>query len=149
MKVLFVCTGNMCRSPMATFMLRQELAKRGIDGIDVDSAGTMRHEKPMTPLAVGTLDKHGVFCDGYVSKFVDKQVFDSSDFVFVMTEAHKIMLSALYGANDKVTELSSFLGREVADPYGLGEDAYEQTYDDLSEAIPKVIEFLQNHRNQR
>ena len=143
MRVVFVCTGNMCRSPMAAAMLRTELSARGICDMDVDSAGTMRHEKPMTPLATGTLDKHGIAHGEYVSKFVDKQIFDSADFVFVMTEAHKIMLSALYGKNEKVIEMSRFLGREVADPYGLGEDAYEQTYTDLKEAIPKIIEFLQ------
>lgn len=142
MKVLFVCTGNMCRSPMATFMLRHALKKANIEGIDVDSAGTMRHEKPMTPLAVDALKKHKIPVEPYVSKFIDKQVFDLADVVFVMTEAHRIMLSALYGKQDKVIEMSSFLGREVADPYGLGEDAYERTFEDLKEAMPKIVELL-------
>lgn len=144
MKVLFVCTGNMCRSPMAMFMLRAELAKRGIAGIDVDSAGTMHHEKPMSPLAVSTLDKHYVSHDEYVSKYVDKNLFDSANFVFPMTEAHKLILESTYGKNDKILPISDFFGREVADPYGFGEDAYEQTYVDLSEAIPKIADFLNN-----
>ncbi len=146
MKVLFVCTGNMCRSPMAFFMLKAELAQRNIDGIEVDSAGTMRHEKPMTKFAASTLDKHNIAHDNNISKFVDKKIYDSSDFIFVMTEAHRIMLSALYGANDKVIEMSKFLGREVADPYGLGEDAYEQTYNDLKEAIPQIVDFLKSQQ---
>ena len=144
MKVLFVCTGNMCRSPMATFMLRAELKAREITGIDVDSAGTMHHEKPMTPLAVRTLDKHGVAHEAYVSKYVDKDLFDSSNFVFPMTEAHKLILESTYGKSKKILPMSGFLGREVADPYGLGEDAYEQTYIDLSEAIPHIVDFLQS-----
>ena len=132
---------------MAMFMLRYELYKQSVQDVEVDSAGTMRHEKPMTPLAVDTLKKHKIAVDSYVSKFVDKPLFDSADVVFVMTEAHRIMLSALYGKNDKVVEMSSLLGREVADPYGLGEDAYEQTFKDLKEAIPKIVNYLKSKQN--
>lgn len=147
MKALFVCTGNMCRSPMAMLMLRHALKQQNINGIEVDSAGTMRHEKPMTPLAVETLKKHEIDVEPYTSKFVDKALYDGADFVFVMTEAHKIMLSALYGKSEKVVEMSMFLNREVVDPYGLGEDAYEQTFKDLSEALPKIVDFLKNKQN--
>lgn len=143
MKALFVCTGNMCRSPMAMFMLRAELSSRKVNGIEVDSAGTMRHEKPMTPLAKSVLDKHKVAREEYISKFADKPLYDGSDYIFVMTEAHKIMLSALYGRSEKVLQLSDFLGHEVADPYGLGEDAYETAYQDLETAIPQIADFLQ------
>ena len=146
MKVLFVCTGNMCRSPMAMFMLRSELEKRNLN-IDVDSAGTMRHEKPMTGFAVNALKTHNVSVDEYVSKFVDKALYDSADFVFVMTNSHRLILESMYGENKKVIEISRFLGREVADPYGLGEDAYSETFKDLSEAIPKIADFVKNKQN--
>ncbi|MBQ3754730.1 MAG: hypothetical protein II867_01035 [Clostridia bacterium] len=142
MKVLFVCTGNMCRSPMAMFMLRAELQKRGIAGIDVDSAGTMKHEKPMTSFAVQSLDKHNVPHDEYGSKFVSKDVFDGADFVFAMTEGHKLIIESMYGASKKVLPMSKFLGHEISDPYGLGEAAYEQTYQELKLAIPKILDFL-------
>ena len=146
MKVLFVCTGNMCRSPMATFMLRAELAKRGITGIDVDSAGTMHHEKPMTPLAISTLDKHSIEHGSYVSKYVDADLFGSSDFVFPMTEGHKLILESTYGKNKKIVPMSVFLGHEVSDPYGLGEDAYEQTFRELSKSIPNLVDFLERQK---
>ena len=129
---------------MAMFMLAQEFAKRRMHDIDVDSAGTMRHEKPMTPLAIDTLAKHGVAQGAYVSKFAHKEIFDNSDFVFVMTEAHKLILENMYGENKKIVPMSFFLGREVTDPYGLGEDAYEQTFADLKEAIPKIADFLKS-----
>gem|GEM_PF-6485550 len=128
---------------MATFMLRAYLKGKGIEGIEVDSAGTMRHEKPMTSHAINVLNRHKIECEPYVSKFCDKTLFDGADFVFVMTEAHKIMLSALYDNQKKVKLIEDFLGHEVADPYGLGEDAYEQAFADLNVVIPKIVEFLQ------
>ncbi|MBQ9276023.1 MAG: hypothetical protein IJ226_00325, partial [Clostridia bacterium] len=119
------------------------LASRCEDRIEVDSAGTMRHEKPMTPLAKSVLDRHNVAREEYISKFVDKPLYDGADYIFVMTEAHKIMLSALYGKSEKVMLMSDFLGHEVADPYGLGEAAYEAAYQDLETAIPQIADFLQ------
>ena len=144
MKVLFVCTGNMCRSPMAMFMLRDELKRRGVKGVEVDSAGTMKHEKPMTPLAVDTLKKHIVPVEPYLSKFVDDKIFDDADFVFVMTDEHKTMLEAWYKNGGKVKTVGEFLGHEVSDPYGLGEAAYEQTFKDLKEAMPQIADLLQS-----
>ncbi|MDE6302186.1 MAG: low molecular weight phosphatase family protein [Clostridia bacterium] len=142
MKVVFVCTGNMCRSPMLKFMFEGYLAKVGAQDIEVDSAGTMRHEKPMSAYAKSVLDMRGVAHGEHLSKFCDEKVLGNTDFVFTMTGEHASILRDLYGDRYNIIPLADIIGWDVPDPYNKGLKAYIETYDILFDALPKIYKYI-------
>ena len=142
MKVVFVCTGNMCRSPMLKFMFEGYLLKVGARDIEVDSAGTMQHERPMTEYAASVLNRHGVAHGKHLSKFCGEQVLENADFVFTMTNEQAIFLRGLYGDKYNIIPLIDVIGCEVPDPYNRGPKAYFDTYDILNDALPKIYEYM-------
>ena len=89
MKVVFVCTGNICRSPMGEAMLRHELAARGCEGVEVSSCGTWGlAQQPATPDAVTTLIERGVDLRPHRSRALDRAEIEEADLVVAMTSVH-------------------------------------------------------------
>ncbi len=122
-KVLFVCTGNVCRSPMAEGIFRKMLEERGLaDVVEVDSAGTWALEgRPPTPLAVKAVADMGVDISGHRARTVTVDDLRDADLVLVMEEAHRQSLFYLAPEHlHKVYLLSEMVGRHegIADPYG-------------------------------
>lgn len=142
MKVLFVCTGNTCRSPMLEFMFKHYLNQKGIVGIEVCSAGTMRHEKPVSRESAAVLTEYAVPFGEKISEYCSKDKVDGADFVFTMTDEQALDLKNRYGTSNKIIPLSKVIGSEVADPYGKGLDAYEDTYALFADALPKIYAFI-------
>lgn len=142
MKALIVCTGNTCRSPMLMYMLRRRLAQNGISGIDVDSAGTMDHFKPLSPYTDAVLAAHGIVHGRSFSKFCDRELFEGADVIFTVTEEHAAQLAALYGKSKKIVPLKKIAGQDVADPYGLGQQAYDEVYAQFDGMLDKLTAYL-------
>lgn len=142
MKIVFVCTGNTCRSPMLKFMFEDYLARNNIKDITVASAGTMQHEKPMSQDTVSVLDAHGIPHGENISVFCSDKVLDGSDFVFTMTRERAEFLVDLYGERYLVVPIADILGAEIPDPYGNGFAAYEQVYRLFEVALPKIYAYL-------
>ncbi len=124
-KVVFVCTGNVCRSPMAEGIFRKMLEERGLaDEVAVDSAGTWALEgRPATQLAVEAVADMGVDICDHRARTVTVEDLRDSDLVLVMEEAHR--RSLFYLAPEfvhKVFLLSEMSGEHegIADPYGTG-----------------------------
>jgi protein-tyrosine phosphatase len=89
MKIVFVCTGNICRSPMGEAMLRHELAARGCDGIEVSSCGTWGVAGlPATPHAVTTLGTRGIDLAAHRARALDAAEIEEADLVIAMTSVH-------------------------------------------------------------
>lgn len=89
MKVLMVCTGNLCRSPMAEGVFRHEVQQRGCD-IEVASTGTWAHwGSPATPEAVEVLRARGIDLSGHQSRGLDPQELKEADVVVGMTSVHR------------------------------------------------------------
>lgn len=89
MKIVFVCTGNICRSPMGEALLRHELATRGCDDVEVSSCGTWASTpQPATAHAVSVLQRRGIDLSEHRSRALDAAELESADLVLVMTSVH-------------------------------------------------------------
>jgi protein-tyrosine-phosphatase len=148
-RVLFVCTGNTCRSPMAEGMLRA--AVKGRADIEVRSAGVAAIGGGLaSPETLALLEERGVQLDGFRSRPVDSQVIDWATHVFAMTRAHLDTLARQFpAAEDKLFLVCEFVdlpgrgvGADVPDPIGMGRQAYGEVAETLAAAIPGIIGVL-------
>ncbi len=123
--VLFVCSGNTCRSPMAEAIARVLLAERGTDGVDLASAGTgAATGLPATLEAQQAVAALGGDLSGHRSQPLTQALVANADRIFVMTDRHRQAVLAL--AADAAVELLD-PGADVTDPIGQGQDVYQRT----------------------
>lgn len=142
MRVLFVCTANTCRSPMLEYMFKAYLKMKGDSDIEVDSAAMIVTNETINPMCLKTLDRHGVPYFDKMSKVCSKQVYSKSTFVFTMNDNQAEILRDVYGKKKGLISLCDILGGEVADPYGMGEDAYEKVYQLFWHNLKKIYNIV-------
>jgi protein-tyrosine-phosphatase len=147
--VLFVCTGNTCRSPMAEGLFRQAVAGR--EDFQVNSAGVAASKgAPCNPETAALLKKRGASLGDFSSRPVSEAMLAAATHVFAMTLGHLQTLEARFPQHsDKfylVCEFaetaSSGMGTDVADPIGLGRRAYEEVAETFDVAIPTIIAYI-------
>ncbi len=150
-RILFVCTGNICRSPMAKGLMAAELRRDGLDDqVTVESVGVYALEgKPASANAVTTLTQREIDISAHVARTLDVADLKTADIVLVMEEAHR--RSIFYTAPQflgKVFLLSEMSGRhgDVEDPYGQALSEYERCADTLQRLIvegkPQILRRL-------
>ena len=155
--ILVVCTGNICRSPMAEGLLKHALAGQTepLQSLKVISAGvSTRNGEHVSENAVITLKKAGIDISDHRSRSVTQEMLDQSVAVFGMTESHRsiIQLKAvpapkhLYLFREFLPEPAE---HEIGDPYGGPLKAYEASRDEMVEAIPSLIAFLKTLVRQK
>jgi len=137
--VLFVCLGNICRSPMADGILRKRLADRGITDIEVDSCGTAHWHigKLADPRTREVLRRHGA-PDNLVSRQIDPSDFEKFDVILVMDKKNLANCMAMCPPEHQHKVhlcLEPTTGGEVPDPYWGGEDGFETVYGLLDTAL--------------
>lgn len=148
--VLFLCYGNICRSPLAERYFEAVAEERGIDGISADSAGLRTTAGRTSPDdAVRVAGELGVDLSDHRSKPVTAELLEWSDLVFVMDLLNYHDLRRGFGDLDEKTRfLGVFSGEgyEISDPYGEGLDGFRTLYGDVIESVNGFVETLEFER---
>ena len=146
-KVLVVCTGNTCRSPMAEGWLNHKLAGKGWQaesaGVAAWDGGTAASE------AIEVMQEIGVDISAHRSRKLSRKLVEEADLILAMTGGHLREINQRFPeAKDKVQLLNSFgpgPAADVADPFGFSADAYRHTRDELVQALGDLLLHLAEH----
>ena len=139
-KVLFVCHGNICRSPMAEFVLKDMVKKAGLtDRFRIDSVAVSTEElgNPVYPPARRELQRHGIGCDGHRARQITAADVAQFDRIYYMDSSNLRWLHRLFPGE---TKFRPFLSRNVADPWYTGD--FTQTWLDIQEGCSRIMEEL-------
>ncbi|WP_159829516.1 low molecular weight protein-tyrosine-phosphatase [Arthrobacter sp. 9AX] len=156
-RVIAVCTGNICRSPMAELMLAEALKREGLDGlVAVDSAGTTGYEagRPIDPRAARRLGATQLAADKHIAREWEYAWFHERDLILALDIDHYAWLSQ--GAPDqesrnKIRMLRSFdprladkdlLDQGIEDPWYGGQSDFDAVWHQVHGALPGLLDYL-------
>lgn len=147
---MFVCHGNICRSPMAEFIMKDLVRKEHLDGcITIASSATSTEEigNPVYPPARAELKRHGLSCEGKFAVQVRKSDYDNYDLFVVMDRNNVRNIGRIFGSDPKgkVHKLLSFAGRsdDVSDPWYT--DRFDVAYRDIYEGCTALLVHIKSN----
>lgn len=135
MLIAFCCTGNTCRSPMAEFMLKDELNRINVNNVEVISFGLFASVgQPMSENSAIALDTLGIPFAPKMSLQITQDLFDKCDYIFAMTIGHKNALVNTFGGADKIFTLA-----EASETYGDISDPFGGNYADYISCAKEIL----------
>ena len=144
-RILFVCHGNICRSPMAEFVMKDLVSKAGLeDSFYIESAATSTEEigNPVYPPARRKLAEHGISCQGKSARQMRDSDYDRFDLLVGMDTWNIRNMQRICGGDPdgKIVKLMDFTGRpgDVADPWYS--DDFETTWRDVLEGCKSILD---------
>ncbi len=145
-RILFVCTGNTCRSPMAEAVARRYLTERGLrESVEVFSRGIAAASgQPASDNAILAMGEQGLNLDSHRSGFLMAEEVARADLILTMTRRHKDLVATLYGgAAEKVFTLAEYAGMpdgDIADPFGGDLETYRRCSQTISEMVDQALD---------
>jgi len=146
-KILLVCTGNICRSPLAAALLQRALTDRGIEGMDVSSAGTGAWDgAPVSEGAYLVGLERGLDLSAHRARLLTRELIEEADLVLTMARHHRARVDEL-GGEGRVFVLGEYAGREgdeaeVSDPFGGDLEVYRDTCVELEALIETAVQRI-------
>ena len=146
-KILFVCHGNICRSPMAEFVMKDLVKKAGLESqFHIGSAATSREEigNPVYPPARRKLAEHGISCAGHAARQMTRADYEKNDLLIGMDQENLRNMQRICGGDPagKLSLLMERTGRpgNVADPWYTGD--FEATWRDVADGCRALLKEL-------
>ena len=147
-KIIFVCHGNICRSPMAEFVMKKLVRDAGIeDRFEIASMAVSSEESgnPVYPPAKSKMREHGIPFDDHRARKICAEDFRNADMVVIMDESNRRLLGRIVGdaaCGGKVRKLMEFAGicRDVADPWYTGD--FESCYRDILAGCKALLDKI-------
>ena len=146
-KILFICHGNICRSPMAEFVMKRLVAEAGLEAqFEIASAATSTEEigNPVYPPARRKLAEHGIACAGKTVRQITRADYKHYDYIIAMDHNNLRNLRRLLGddTDGKISLLMDYTSRpgDVADPWYTGD--FEATWRDVIEGCTDLLERI-------
>ena len=150
-KILFVCLGNICRSPMAEFVMKDLVKKAGLEwNFEIASAGTSGEEagSPVYPPARRKLAEHGIGCGGKTARRLTAEDYHRWDYLIGMDGNNLRNMRRIFGGDPegKLSLLLDWTGKpgDVADPWYTGD--FEATWKDVSRGCRSLLEHIRTEK---
>lgn len=152
MNILFVCTGNTCRSPMAKVLLEKAAKEKGIK-LEIKSAGiyALDGDRPSED-AVKSMRKEGIDLTEHRASMASRDLLEKADLIITMSMSHKgFLLSRFSFIKGKIYTLKEYAyGKDgdIDDPYGRGIYAYDKVRDEIKVALEKMVERMMDEQRR-